>query len=123
MNNAITVEKHEDGYNVTFEASRRELFVGAINGKFTLELTKEQAKILSNALYTPKTFVPKVKKEVEATTPVTATTATNTTEVVAEVKKPKRAPRKKPVSTEKTIEAEETAPARKYTPRSPKGDK
>lgn len=117
MNDAIIVEKHEEGYNVTFEASRRELFVGAINGKFTLELTKEQAKILSNALYTPKPFVPKAKKEVEATPPATVT------ETVAEVKKPKRAPRKKPVSAEKTIEAEGTAPARKYTPRSPKGDK
>jgi hypothetical protein len=115
MNDAIIVEKHEDGYNVTFEASRRELFVGAINGKFTLELTKEQAKILSNALYTPKPFVPKAKKEVEPTAAVT--------ETVAEVKKPKRAPRKKPVAAEKSIETETTAPAKKYTPRSPKGDK
>lgn len=117
MNNAITVEKQEDGYNVTFDASRKDLLVGAINGKFTLELTKEQAKGLSNALYTPKTFVPKVKKEVEATTPFTAT------ETVAEVKKPKRAPRKKPVSAEKSIEAEGTAPVKKHTPRAPKADK
>lgn len=108
MNDAIIVEKHEDGYKVTCEASRRELLVGAINGKFTLELTKEQAKLLSNALYTPKPFVPKAKKEVEKT------------EAVAEVKKPKRAPRKKPVSAEKSIEAEGTAPIKKHTPRAPK---
>lgn len=90
MNDAIIVEKHEEGYNVTFEAGRKDLFVGAINGKFTLELTNEQAKILSNSLYTPKPFVPRVKKEVN--------TDTAAGETAMETKKPKRAARKKPAS-------------------------
>lgn len=116
MNDAIIVEKHEDGYKVTCETSRKELLVGAINGRFTLELTKEQAKLLSNALYTPKPFVPKAKKEVETTM--------SAIETIAEVKKTKRAPRKKAVTAEKTGEtAVASAPAKKYMPRAPKADK
>lgn len=113
MNDAIIVEKHEDGYKVTCEASRRELLVGAINGRFTLELTKEQAKLLSNALYMPKPFVPKAKKEVENAKPTAKLATKPVTETTSEVKKPKRAPRKKPVSAEGMT-------AEKYMPRAPK---
>jgi hypothetical protein len=50
----LQIEKTESGYSLKITQGRLDLLRAAINGHLELELDKETAATLSNALYVPK---------------------------------------------------------------------
>lgn len=109
--NQFTIEKNTSGYKVNVKYSRFSFLKAFISGSLTLEMDKDTASSVSNALYTPKakksTPFPKLASAIKAgftaeEKPAKESIATD--EQVETAVKPapkKRAPRKKAAATPK----------------------
>jgi len=53
MKNTFEIQKTESGYDMTLSTSRTSFLRAFFTGKIILEVDKDQAKVLSKALYTP----------------------------------------------------------------------
>jgi len=54
MKNAFEVNKTAKGFELTIKTGRGAFAAALVNGKLTLEMSKETADAVSKALYTPK---------------------------------------------------------------------
>jgi hypothetical protein len=53
MKNTFEIEKTESGYDMTLTTKRTNFLRALFTGKMILEVDKDQAKVISKALYTP----------------------------------------------------------------------
>jgi hypothetical protein len=109
MKNQFTIEKTTNGFSLSLALKRIDYLRAFLTGNLTIELDKNTASTVSNALYTPKVKKPaqtsKIalaiksalasEKSAEVETASTNESSTKTT-------KPRRAPRKKPAASAKT---------------------
>lgn len=110
--NQFTIEKNTSGYKVNVKYSRLSFLKAFISGSLTLEMDKDTASSVSNALYTPKAKKPAtasklasaIKTALAAEEKPARKESIATDEHVETAVKPapkKRAPRKKAAATPK----------------------